>query len=426
MILTIAVTFFGLLIFGFPIAFVVLISAAIGVIFFTNISPLILIQQLFNGLDNYVLLGLPFFLVSGNIAAEGETARRIVGVMNLVFGRLPGGLVIATIFSCAFFAAISGSSLATVVAIGTIMIPILEEAGYGGKMSIGAVTSAGSLGILIPPSNPMILFCVALGTSVGRQFMAGFLPGIFLAFLMGCYTYIHCKKNPPKKKVVAILEGTKIRKDSIYALMYPVIILGTIYGGVMTPTEASALSLIYILVIEVCVYKKVKVRNLAKILNSSAVNCATLVIIIACAMTFSWFVTVKQIPYIITDFISNIIPTRWLFILSLLIFYFIAGCFMETISLTVVMAPILLPTLQKFDVNLIHFGIIAIVNAEVGFLTPPFGLNLFVAMSITHRSLWEVARYCLPYMLTLLVGAIIIAYVPEISLFLPNLFLGKY
>lgn len=427
MIETIIVMFFGLLVLGFPIFLVVLISTAVGIIFFTNISPLILIQQLFNGLDNYVLLGLPFFIVSGSIAAEGETARRIVSAMNIIFGRISGGLVIATIVSCAFFAAISGSSMATVVAIGTIMIPILEKAGYSGSMSIGAVTAAGSLGVLIPPSNPMILFCVVLGTSVGRQFMAGFLPGILLAFLMSAYVYIVCKKNPIETKDMTFLKGPKTKKewvDTILALMYPVIVLGSIYGGIMTVTEASALSLVYVLVIEFAIFRKVKISNMKKILSDSAVTTGTLVIIVASAMTFSWFVTIQQIPAIFTNFVSNIIHTKWLFILSLLIFYLIWGCFMDTISLTVVMAPILLPILQKFNVDLIHFGIIAITNAEVAFLTPPFGVNLFVTMGLTKRGLWEIAWYSFPFMAILLAGAVIMAYIPGISLFLPNLFFG--
>jgi len=426
MIVMLVCSFFGLLILGFPIAMVVLISATLGVVVFSGTNPVILIQQLFNGLDNFILLAVPFFVIAGSLAANGETAQRLVDVMQVIVGRIRGGLVIATVLACAFFSAISGSSLATIVAVGTIMIPALQAAGYSKPMGTGVVTASGSLGVLIPPSGPMILFCVVLGTSVGRQFLAGFLPGMLIAVAFSVYVYIRCRQlNVGESKSFTLSESLKQVKHSILAIMFPVIVLGGIYGGITTPTEAAAVSVIYVLIIELTVYKKLKLKDLTKVLADSIILAGTLAFLVACAMAFSWFLTTQQIPAMLTEFIGNFIKAKWLFIAALLVFLVIAGCFLDIISLLVILAPLLRPTLLSFNISLIHFGIIAIVIAQVGFLTPPFGVNLVVSMGLTEQSLGEVAKATLPYLLILIGLAIVIAFVPDISLFLPNLFYGK-
>ena len=423
MVTTLFIAFFGLLCLNFPIFLVVLTSAAAGIILLTQTSPLILVQQLFNGLDNFVILACPFFIMAGGVAAEGDTARRLVGVMNIIFGPLSGGLVIATIMTCAFFASISGSSLATVVAVGTIMIPSLIKHGYPKSMAIGVCTSAGALGVMIPPSIPMVLMCVAMGTSVGRQFLAGFLPGIFIAICWSIYVYIVCRRNNLGQKVrFSFSESLNLLKESILALIFPVIVLGGIYGGIATPTEAAAISLIYVLIIEFGVYRKLKFKNLAKVLADSAVISATLNMILGCAIVFSWFMTTQQVPAQVAAFITAVFYAKWVFLLALVIFYVIAGCFMDLVLLTVILGPILIPTMQRFNIDLIHFGIIAVALCELGFLTPPFGINLFVSMSLTKEPLGETARATWPYMIVFMASILILTYIPEISLFLPNLF----
>ena len=313
MIVMLACSFFGLLILGFPIAMVVLISATLGVVFFAGTNPVILIQQLFNGLDNFILLAVPFFVIAGSLAANGETAQRLVDVMQVIVGRIRGGLVIATVLACAFFSAISGSSLATIVAVGTIMIPALQAAGYSKPMGTGVVTASGSLGVLIPPSGPMILFCVVLGTSVGRQFLAGFLPGMLIAVAFSVYVYIRCRQlNVGESKSFTLSESLKQVKNSILAIMFPVIVLGGIYGGITTPTEAAAVSVIYVLIIELTVYKKLKLKDLTKVLADSIILAGTLAFLVACAMAFSWFLTTQQIPAMLTEFIGNFIQAKWL------------------------------------------------------------------------------------------------------------------
>jgi C4-dicarboxylate transporter DctM subunit len=422
---TILISFFVFLVLGIPISMVVLLSSLVGILIYSDVAPLILIQQLFNGLDKFVILAVPFFILAGGVAAQGDTARRLVGLMNIVFGRLRGGLGIATIYACAFFAAISGSSLATVVAIGTIMVPGLVKAGYPKSMATGIIASAGSLGVLIPPSAPMVLICVAMNTSVGRQFMAGFLPGILIATALSIFVLIRSRKlGIERRDKYTFRKILKILKSSILALLFPVIVLGGIYGGFTTPTEAAAVSLIYILIIELFFYKKVTFKDLTKVLANAAATGGALTFIIASAGVFTWFMTTQQVPAMIATYIQDIIHTKAMFLASLILFLFVAGCFMDLISMTLVLGPILLPTLSLFQLDLIHFGIIAITSAEVAFMTPPFGVNLFVTMSVTDEPLWYVAKSTMPFMFICLGMVVVFAYIPEISLILPNLFYG--
>ena len=247
----VVVAFVVLLLIGVPISLVVLIASAAGVVAYSNVPALIVVQQMFNGLNNFVLLAIPFFIMAGNVAAKGNIAKNLINVMRLAFGRIKGGSIIASIVACTFFAAISGSSMATVVAIGTIMIPALIDMGYSEELAEGAITSAGSIGMLIPPSAPMIMICVAMGTSVGKQFMAGFLPGILLAIVWSVYVYFKCKKgNIQDTKTYTKEEKKEIWKQSVLALIYPLIVLGGIYLGFATPTEAAAIALIYVILVE--------------------------------------------------------------------------------------------------------------------------------------------------------------------------------
>lgn len=425
MLITIAVFFFLLLALNFPIAVMLLAVAMISLYFYTDVSLVILIQTLFNGMDNYLLLSIPFFIIAGNIMARGAISRRIIEVMSLFVGRVRGGLAISSACACAFFAAISGSSIATVLAIGTIMIPALIKAGYPKRFSIGLITSAGSLGILIPPSVPMVLYCVVMEVSVAKLFMAGFLPGILITIFLSVYCYLSARRN--KWMMVTrynFSEAKKIMKEGVWAILLPVIVLGGIYSGFATPTEAAALSVVYGLVVELFVYKELKIGQFTKILKDSAVTSAALTFILACAMTFVWLLTREQLPGRVAEFIIANCSSKWLFLLALNVLLLILGCLMELVSIILILTPILSVTLQQFDIDLIHYGIIMIINAECGFLTPPFGLNLFVSMGLTGESLFEVGRSIVPFLLIFIGSLLIMTYIPEISLILPKLFYG--
>jgi len=418
------ICFFVLLALSMPIALLLAATTAIYLIFIAHVPVTSLIQQLFNGLDNFVLLGVPFFILAGNIMAEGAISDRLVGVMRLFVGRFTGGLAMASVLACMFFAAISGSSPATVIAIGSIMMPALIKEGYGDRFSIGLLTSSGSLGILIPPSIPMILYALIMNVSVAEIFMAGFLPGIFIGCsLMGYSYYMSRKHGWRSEKRYTLKEGIKIIKDGLWALFLPILVLGGIYGGIFTPTEAAAVSVVYALFVELFIYKELKISKLFNICRDSAILSGCLLFILSCAMSFIWLLTVEQIPIKLAEAIVSNIQSKWLFLLAINGVLLVIGGLMDIVTAIIVISPILVETLSRYDIDFIHYGIIMIVNIECGFLTPPFGLNLFVSMAIMKRSLVEIGKAILPYILLFLGCLLVITYVPQLSTLLPQLLL---
>lgn len=413
--------FILLLLLGFPFAFAVLVTATLGILAYSGTSIQIVIQQLYSGLNNYVLLAIPFFIMSGSIAARGDTSTYLVRVMRLFLGRMHGGSLIASIITCSFFAAISGSAIATIIAIGTIMIPKLVEENYPENMAIGAITGCGTIGILIPPSAPMIALCVTLSTSVSAQFMAGFLPGIVLALAWCLYAYTASKRlKLGRPGRVPFHEMIRIVYKAIPALLFPLIILGGIYGGITTPTEASAIAVVYVALIELFVYKTTTLSKLYDSLSQGLVACATLVFIISCANVLSWFMTTQQVPAMINAFITSNVASKEAFLVLLLVIFMILGCFMDIFSLIIVMSPLLKPTLTGYGIDLIHFGILCVMLSQIGMTTPPFGLGLFVSMGLTKKGLWEIAWGAAPYTVILILVTLLIAFVPQIALWLPR------
>ena len=418
------ICFFILLTLSMPIALLLAATTAIYLIFIAHVPVTSLIQQLFNGLDNFVLLGVPFFILAGNIMAEGAISDRLVGVMKLFVGRFTGGLALASVLACMVFAAISGSSPATVIAIGSIMMPALIKEGYGNRFSIGLLTSSGSLGILIPPSIPMILYALVMNVSVAEIFMAGFLPGIFIGCSLMGYSYYMARKHGWRSQVhYSFKEGLKIIKDGLWALFLPVLVIGGIYGGIFTPPEAAAVSVVYALFVELFIYKELKIGKLFNICRDSAILSGCLLFILSCAMSFIWLLTVEQIPIKLAEAIVSNIQNKWLFLLAINGVLLIIGALMDIVTAIIVISPILVETLSRYDIDFIHYGIIMIVNIECGFLTPPFGLNLFVAMAIMKRSLVEIGKSILPFILLFLGCLVIITYVPQLSTLLPKLLL---
>ena len=402
--------FFFLLVIGTPIALVVLFTSLVGTLTYTTTAPNVVIAQMFAGMDTTTLLAVPFFIVAGMIASKGKTSEKLVQVMNLIFGRLPGGPVIATIFTCAFFAAISGSSMATVIAVGSIMLPQLKKLGYPEAMNIGVITAGGSIGILIPPSAPMVMFCVALSSSVGKQFMAGFVPGILLAIAWAIYTLVVCIRHyyhfeAPK---VAFKEGVMVVIKALPALFFPVIVLGSIY----------------VTIIEMFLYRTVKVREYVEMFFTGLLNSGCLLAIIAAATALSWLVSRMQIPVLVTNFISGFVTSQLGFLLLMMVILIIAGCFVDVIALVVIMAPVVLPLLSVYGVNPIHFGIVAVMASQVGYLSPPFGTNLFVSMKLSKKSFGFVVRGTLPYLIILCIMMLLCVFFPQLSLWLPTHMMG--
>jgi C4-dicarboxylate transporter DctM subunit len=460
LITTMIVCFFGLLLGGMAIAVMLAMTTLICHLVFTGTSPMDMAITFYTKLGNEVLLCVPFFILAGGIMTEGSLARRLIDVVNVIFGFLPGGLAIATISACAVFALLSGSSPATVVAIGSIMIPALTKANYGERFSIGLVTNAGSLGIVFPPSIPMILYCMVMSVSVEKLFMAGFMPGVLITTVFVAYTFLMAIKHKWRNEVTYTRqEALKMLADGIWGLFLPVVVLGGIYFGIFTPTEAAAVSVIYALFVELVITRELKIKDLTRVCREAAILSACLLFILTAAFAFIELLDTEGIPGQMAAFIQNVLPdfpnwpwlfpdiinyaewpqaTRsaldfflpvgmnpwWIFMIMVVVLFLIMGTVMENVSAMLILSPIFVTTLTALDIDLIHFGVVMVMVIEFGFLTPPFGLNLFVSMGLTKKSLVEIARASLPF-LALLLGCVgVIAFIPEVSLILPQIFGG--
>jgi len=411
-----------LMVMGVPLAAVMGISATACVVLLTRIPPHAIFQQLYQGSEYDLLQAVVFFIVAGGIMTRGTLASRLIRIGQALIGGITGGLAITSVLICIFFAAVSGSSPATVVAIGSIMIPALVKSGYGSRFSLGLLTSAGSLGIMIPPSIPMIIWAVVMGVSVTRQFMAGFLPGFILGGVLMAYAYIQARRNNWRTDSrVSFTEIKTALKEGVWGLFMPVLVLGGIYTGIFTATEAAAVAFTYALFVEVLIHRSLKPRDLIPVLRESILTSSMLLFIIANAAVLSYYFSVDQIPLRVADFLLQYIDNKFLFLFLVNIGMLIMGCFMDIVSAMLVLGPVFLPLLQKFEIDPIHFGIIMVLNIEVAFLTPPFGVNLFVASGITGKGIVEVARSVLPYILLIYGVLFLITYMPWISLILPTL-----
>ena len=407
---------------GVPVAVSLGASTVITMLLFTDLDVATIPQLIFDGINKFALMAIPMFILAGNLLSKGGSARRIIDFAKSMVGHLPGGLPMSAIFACVIFAAVSGSSPATVVAIGSIMFVAIKEAGYPKEYAVGGITTAGSLGILIPPSVVMIVYGVTAEVSIAQLFMAGVVPGLMLGGMMIAQTYIGAKRLGFKATTPEPWsERVKKFGKAFWALLIVVVVIGGIYGGIFTPTEAAAASAIYALIISLFVYKDIKFKDLWDICLESAITTAMIFFIIANAVVFAYLLTSENIPQTIADSIlaANIGKIGFLIIVNILLF--IMGQFMEPSSVVMIMVPLLLPIATALGVDPVHFGILLIVNMEIGMITPPVGLNLFVASGLTGMNLKDVIVSCLPWTLTLFIGLILVTYIPEISLWLPNL-----
>jgi len=404
---------------GVPLAAVVGVAALLCVISFTSIPPQALFQQLYQGSEYDLLQAVVFFIVAGNIMTRGSLAHRLIKVGQALVGGFSGGLAITSVLLCMFFAAISGSSPATVVAIGTIMIPALVKSGYDQRFSVGLLTCAGSLGVMIPPSIPMIIWAVVVGVSVTKQFTAGFLPGILIGLTLMAYSYVMARKRGWRvSRKISGQELIEALKQGAWGLFMPFLVLGGIYSGAFTATEAAAVAFVYALLVELFIHRSIRMKDMMPIFKESVLTSAMLLFIIANASVLSYYFSVDQIPERVADFLVRYIDSRFMFLLLVNIALLIMGCFMDVVSAMLVLGPVFMPLLQRFEIDFIHFGIIMVLNIEIGFLTPPFGVNLFVASGVTGKDVLEVARSVAPYLVIMLGMLLLITYVPWISLVL--------
>ncbi|BCR04122.1 C4-dicarboxylate TRAP transporter large permease protein DctM [Desulfuromonas versatilis] len=423
-------TLFGLLVIllliGVPIAVALGLSTTAALLLFTDQPTLIIAQKMFTSLDKFALMAIPLFVLAGNFLSQGGAAARIIRFARSVVGHLPGGLPISAIFACIIFAAVSGSSPATVAAIGSIMIGAIREDGYSDSFSVGGIVCAGSLGILIPPSIVLIVYGVTVDQSIGKLFMAGVVPGIFLGGMLMVVTYIAAVRGGFKKTKAA--SGKEIWvafKDAVWALLVVIIIIGGIYGGLFTPTEAAAVAAVYGFIVVKFIYRDLSWKQVPDVIKASAATAAMIMFIIANAMIFAYMLTIEQIPQQLAAWIIDMNLSKVTFLIFVNLLLLLAGNFMEPSSLIMIIAPLIFPVAMKLGIDPIHLGVIITVNMEIGMLTPPVGLNLFVASGISGLSLGDVVKAAIPWFFALLIGLLIITYVPAISLWLPNLMFGR-
>jgi len=418
------IIFIGLILLmltGMPISIALGLTVLAFLFFMTDMPVEIVSQRLFTGLDQFAIMAIPFFILAGSFLTHGGVARRMIRFASALVGHLYGGLAMAGVFACALFAAVSGSSPATVVAIGTILIPAMEKQGYPRRFGVGAIGTAGVLGILIPPSIVMVIYSVSTNTSVGKLFIAGIVPGLLLAAILMAITWIVAKRrNYPRMQRADLKEIVASFWDAIWGLLLIVVVIGGIYGGVFTPTEAAAMSAVYAFFIAVFVYRDLKLRDVPRVLLDAANMSAMLLYIITNAILFSFLLTSENIPQAMAQWIIDKHLSAWVFLMGCNVLLLIAGNFMEPSSIVLLLAPILFPVAAKLGVDPIHFGIIMTINMEVGLIHPPVGLNLYVASGVARMGLTETTVAFAPWIVVMVLYLLLVTYVPDIAMWLPN------
>ena len=377
--------------------------------------------KLFTGIEKFEIMAIPFFILAGNFLTHGGVAKRMIRFATSMVGHWHGGLGLGGVLACALFAAVSGSSPATVVAIGSILMPAMVKAGFPKRFGAGVITTSGALGILIPPSIVMVMYSVSTSTSVGALFMAGVLPGIMLATMLGLTTWYRARKNDyPRLPRATWGERFKALRESIWGLLLIVIVMGGIYSGMFTPTEAAAVSAVWAFIAAVFIYKDLRLADVPRVLLSSANMSAMLLYIITNAVLFSFLMTHENIPQAMADAMIGTGVGVIGFLLIANVLLLAAGNFMEPSSIVLILAPILFPIAIKLGIDPIHFGVLMVVNMEVGMCHPPVGLNLYVASGITKMGITELTVAVWPWLLTMLVFLVVVTYWPPLSLWLPR------
>jgi C4-dicarboxylate transporter DctM subunit len=414
------VVLFALLLTSAPIAVALGLTSLVYFYYFTTIPLTQVPERLFNSLNTFPLMAIPFFILAANIMSRGGISRRLTAASNALVGRFRGGLAMTAVLACIFFAAISGSSPATVVAVGTLLIPAMIASGYGRRFSTGIIATSGSLGILIPPSIPLIVYGITTEQSIGDLFVAGILPGLVAGVLLLILVIVISRRRGlgRSEDVIAMTRAEKVKalRDAALSLLLPVMVLGGIYGGVFTPTEAAAMAVFYALVIALVFYREITWKDLGQILVSSVRTSSMIMFIIANGILFSFVLTSERIPGTIANGLLGAELNKWVFLLLVNLLLLVVGCFMETSSAIIILAPIILPVALELGVHPVHLGIIMVMNLEIGMITPPLGLNLFVASGLSRLSVLQVARAALPSALVLLAALFLVTYVPEIAL----------
>ncbi len=408
-----------------PVFMCLFFTGTIGLVYLVGIDPQIVIEVLYRSMDKFALVVVMFFVLCGNIMTTGSIVEKLIKTANVLVGFLPGGLAMAGILACGFFGAISGSTVATVVAIGGFMIPALIDNGYEERFSVGLMTTAPILGVVIPPSISMILYAMVSNDQLEALFLTGFIPGVIIMVAMSLYAYFVCKKMGMQQRPKPTLhEVLAVLKESIWALLLPVLIFGGIYSGLFTANEAAVVACFYAFFVEIVLHRDMKLRDVKRVVVSSAVTSATLLIIVAGASVFGEYLTFEQIPGKIATVVVNNIASPWIFLLAVNILLLFIGMFMDIISATLILTPIFLPLLSKFGINSMHFGLIMTINLGIGYCTPPLGVSLYISGATVDRDIVYVTRAVLPFLLIQIAILFVLTFWPDLVLLLPRFVYG--
>ncbi|WP_436371909.1 TRAP transporter large permease [Cytobacillus sp. BC1816] len=414
------IIFLLLLLLGVPIAISIALSTIV-VILQSNVGMDTLARTMFSGVDSFSLMAIPFFVFAGDLMLAGGTSKRLIDFTKKWVGWTTGGLPIAGVLSSMFFAALSGSSPATVAAIGGIMIPSLKEARFSEKFSVGLMCASGSLGIIIPPSITFLVYGSVAEVSIGKLFIAGVIPGIFIGLVLMTVGYIIAKKQGHKPDARPTgKELWKTTVSAIWGILMPVIVLGGIYFGVFTPTEAAAVAIVYSMIVGFFIYKELTMKELFAVTKRSIVTSAMIMLVISASKVFSWYLTYEQIPSAVAGTLIEYASNLIVFLILVNIILLIVGMFMDSSAAVLILVPLFLPVVLEMGIDPIHFGVIMIINLAIGMLTPPFGLNLFVASGVSKMSLAGVTRGTMPFIFVLIAALMVITYVPQLSLYLAD------
>jgi len=412
-----------------PVYMCLFFTGIIGLAFFAQtampfeVQSMLLVQGFYKSMDNFALVVVLFFILCGNIMTSGSIVDKLIKVAKAVVGFFPGGLGMAGVLACGLFGAISGSTVATVVAIGGFMIPALINEGYDESYTVGVMTAAPILGIIIPPSISMILYSMVTNDSLAALFMTGFVPGVLIMAVFCAYTYFVCyRKGMRMQKPPSARELWATLKEGFWALMLPVIIFGGIFSGAFTANEAAVVACVYAFIVEIFIHKDMTFPQAKKVIVSSAVTSATLLVIVAGASVFGKYLTVERLPQIITEAVTASVTSKWAFLAVVNVFLLVVGMFMDIISATMILTPIFLPMLHQFGINSVHFGLLMTVNLGIGYITPPMGVSLYITGAVAERDLIYVTKAVLPFIVLQLGVLAILTYWPDLVLFLPKFF----
>lgn len=417
-------TFVILVLLNVPIAYSLILSSIVYILVTSSVPIHVVAQKMFTAVDTFPIMAVPFFMIAGNLMDKGGISKRLINLANKMVGNVAGGLGMVAVLASMFFAAISGSGPATVAAIGAIMIPAMIKERYDPPFATALQSTAGYIGVIIPPSIPMVTFGVVTGVSIGSLFLAGFLPGLLIGVCLMAWTWwVGKKRNYVSGQKTNIREVGIALKEAFWALLMPVIILGGIYGGVFTPTEAANVAVVYSIVVGVYVYKELNWKEVGVILRKSAVASAIVLTIISTAAVFGLILTREMIPNQVAQWMMGVTGDKYTLLFLINIMLLVVGTFMETNAAIIILAPIFFPIVTQMGIDPIHFGLVMVVNLAIGMITPPLGVNLFVASSMTKIPVDKIVRANWGFLIISIIVLALISYFPIISLLLPSLFM---